>query len=421
MPFSPSDSRPVVVIGAGPHGLSAAAHLSALGFPTRAFGDPMSFWRDTMPPGMLLRSSPRASSIDDPGRKLTIGAWSSASGRELRYPIPPQDFIDYGSWFQQQAVPDLDRRQVASVKRTDSEFVVRLADGEIVLASRVVVAAGLSPFSYVPPVFSQLPDSLVSHTSTALDLESFARRRVVVVGGGQSATEGAALLHEAGAEVELLVRADSIFWLGSRGPASHASAAAIPAPAGPPPPPSFRARHGLHWRPAPTEVGGRVLSWVGAAPDVCRALPSGVRSTLSYSCVKPAAAHWLPDRLRSVTMTFGRAITAAREVAGGVSLQLDDDSERHADHVVLGTGYMMDVRRYPFLAPELAGAVRVAHGYPVLRRGLESSVDGLHFSGAPAYWSFGPTMRFVIGTAYTGPAIAQGISGRRFPAFRWAF
>jgi hypothetical protein len=52
---------------------------------------------------------------------------------------------------------------------------------------------------------------------------------------------------------------------------------------------------------------------------------------------------------------------------------------------------------------------------------LESSVAGLHFTGALAAESFGPVMRFVVGTAYTAPALTQGVLGRRRPLLRWAF
>src|SRR3954449_3340920 len=74
---------PVAIVGAGPHGLSAAAHLRHRGLEPVVFGDPMAFWRDQMPAGMLLRSSPRASSIADPERKLTIGSWAAAHGKPV--------------------------------------------------------------------------------------------------------------------------------------------------------------------------------------------------------------------------------------------------------------------------------------------------------------------------------------------------
>ena len=418
----------MVVIGAGPHGLAAVAHLHAAGIPARVFGEPLGFWRETMPAGMQLRSSPLASSIDDPAGALTLQAWGAATGRPVRKPVPLADFVAYGLWFQRRVAPDLDRRMVAAVERHGGELAVALEDGERLAARRVVVAAGLAPFAVVPQPFRDLPPPLRSHTSATADPTRFAGCSVAVVGGGQSALEDAALLREAGAEVELLVRAPRIFWLGPGGPAGHAWGTTVP-PAAParaadpaaPARPSFRIRHGLYWHAAPTEVGGRVTSWIGAAPDAFRLLPRRVRMRLADDAVKPAAAYWLRDRLREIPLTLGRAVVDARAQDGRVRLRLSDGSVRLVDHVLLGTGYGMDVRRYPFLAPELAAELRVVDGYPVLERGLESSVPGLHFLGAPAYGSFGPVMRFVVGTAYDAPALVQGICGRRWPPFRWAF
>ncbi len=431
---APTSDRPVVVIGAGPHGLAAVAHLRGAGVPVRAFGEPLAFWRETMPAGMWLRSAPRASSISDPADALTLARWGAEQDRKIDSIVPIGDFIEYGTWFQQRAAPDLDRRLVASVRRDAWGFAVTLADGEQISASRVVVAAGLAPFAYVPPLFAdmppadmppaEMPPALVSHACATPDLERFAGRAVAVIGAGQSALESAALLHEAGAEVEVIGRTPAIFWLGDWSPEESAAGdGSVPAVPSTPAPvsQSWRARHGIYWRPAPTDVGGRLTSWVGAAPDVVRHLPRPVRAPLTYHCIRPAGAYWLPERLRAVTITLGRSVARVSEREDRVALALDDGSSRTVDHVLLGTGYAIDVRRYPFLDPALAAQLRVVQGSPVLRRGLESSVPGLHFLGAPAAESFGPVMRFVVGTSYTAPALAQGILGSRRPLFRWAF
>ena len=89
--------------------------------------------------------------------------------------------------------------------------------------------------------------------------------------------------------------------------------------------------------------------------------------------------------------------------------------------MLLGTGYKIDVRRYPFLARELAAELKLADGYPVLGPGLESSVGGLHFMGAAAAHSFGPIMRFVAGTWYAAPAVAGRAAHRRQPPIRFSF
>jgi FAD-dependent urate hydroxylase len=453
MPSAPTADAPVAVIGAGPHGLAAVAHLRGAGVPTVAFGEPLGFWRETMPTGMLLRSPLRASSIDSPQDALSLDRWSEEHHRELAQNLPIADFIDYGLWFGERAVADLDRRLVERVGYERAGFVLTLPGGESLRAGRVVVAAGLGPFASLPPAFRGLPKTLVSHTSACAPMDTFAGRSVAVIGGGQSALEGAALLREGGASrVELIARAPAIYWL-NHGWIEVGEEQLLPPPKGPSGPPSWRARRGLYWHGAPTDVGGRITSWIGAAPDVVRHFPRSVRSPLTYHCIRPAGAPWLPDRLREVTLTLGRSVVSATpenatpervpgsttpegvprsdtpEGAPGstipegqrLTLRLDDGSERVVDHVLLGTGYDIDVTRYPFLDEEVISRLRVRDGYPLLGRGLESSLPGLHFLGAPAAESFGPTMRFVVGTAYTAPALTQYVLGQRRPFFRWAF
>ena len=171
-----------------------------------------------------------------------------------------EEFTDYGAWFQQRVVPDLDRRRVTEVRRGPAGFALGLDDGETVEASHVVVATGTAPFANRPEPLASLPPSLVSHSSDHATLAPFAGRRVAVIGGGQSALESAALLSEAGATVEVLVRADQINWLGDD---SRPSASAkrrridIPLP--------------------PTAVGGRLSGWIAAAPDAFRRVPASAK------------------------------------------------------------------------------------------------------------------------------------------------
>ncbi|MGV9318965.1 SidA/IucD/PvdA family monooxygenase [Streptomyces sp. NPDC003660] len=83
-------------------------------------------------------------------------------------------------------------------------------------ASSVVVASGMDGFAHVPrPLAPLVPEGLVSHASHHADLSGFAERAVVVVGAGQSAQESAALLHEAGADAQLLARVGAESFAGS--------------------------------------------------------------------------------------------------------------------------------------------------------------------------------------------------------------
>ena len=394
----------VAVIGAGPHGLAAVAHLRGAGVDVRCFGDPLGFWRHHMPDGMILRSPIRATHIADPKRELTIERFEQDTGRFLRRPsLLLEEFSDYGAWFQQKVAPDLDLRRVAEVCRGPAGFALRLDDGETLEASHVVVATGTAPFANRPEPFASLPPSLVSHSSDHETLASFAGKRVAVIGAGQSALESAALLNEAGAGVEVLVRAEQINWLPDDTQ------------------PSASARRRIDIPLPPTAVGGRLSGWIAAAPDGFRRLPPSLKPWVSQRCLRPAGSGWLRPRLDHVVYTFGASATAAQSHDGGVRLELDDGSERIVDHVLLGTGFAIDASRYPLLAADLAAEIQKSDGYPRLGPGLESSVDGLHFVGATAALSFGPVMRFVVGTWYAAPAVTLRILGRRQRPLRFSF
>jgi FAD-dependent urate hydroxylase len=393
----------VAVIGAGPYGLATAAHLRHAGVPVRTFGGVLEFWREQMPEGMRLRSRKRSTHISDPERKLTIDDYVAATGRTVTTPsLMLDEFLDYGAWFQQQAVPDVDPRKVRVLDRHEGRFGLELEDGERVTVDRVVVAAGLFPFGRRPEPFRSLPPALVSHSADVRDLSRFAQRKVLVVGGGQSALESAALLHEVGAEVEVAVRAPEIKWL---------------APENAPKQPGLRSRLPL----PPTDVGGFATGWTAALPDLFRLVPRRLKPVVSYRCIRPAGSAWLRPRLEDVPLGMGAIATGAQASNGGVSVHLADGGERVFDHVLLGTGYEIDVRSYPFLAPELAAAIDVKGGYPRLQTGFESSVSGLHFVGAPAAITFGPIMRFVVGTWYAAPSVTRRVLGRRQRPLQTAF
>ena len=383
----------VAIVGAGPYALSTAAFLLESGVDVRVFGEPMGFW-ETMPVGMYLRSFRSASSIADPARRLSLEKYEAAVGHRTGSPVPLQDFIAYGRWFQEQAVPNVDPRRVALIQRNSEGFLLTLDDGDDMQARRVIVAAGIAPFAWRPAQFTDFSPELVSHSSEHRVFDRFRGQRVLVIGGGQSALESAALLHEAGADVEVLVRSKGIQFL--RGERVYANAGLL--------------RDVLY---PPLGVGPPGLNVVMGTPSLYRMLPRELSAPLAQRAIRPAAAAWLRPRLADVKITSRRSATSAAAVDGRVHVHLDDGSLKVAEHVVLGTGYRVDVSRYAFLHESLVRATRTAKGYPVLTRSFESSVEGLYFLGAVSAASAGPGMRFVSHTGPAAIAVTQSVVGMR--------
>lgn len=381
----------VAIIGAGPYGLSAAAHLREIpGLETHIFGEPMSFWDRQMPTGMLLRSPWEGSHLSDPKRMFTLDAYKLASDNHLSAPVPLERFVKYGRWFQQQAAPDIDTRKVTCVKTDGAGFQIMLEDGDVWRSRRVIVAAGIASFAWLPPEFEALPDSLASHTCRHRDLGCFAGKKVMVIGSGQSALESAALLHESGAEVELVVRTPMVRWLWR-----HAWLHSCK--------PVARLLY------APADVGPAGISHLVEKPDWYRRFPRSVQNRLSKISIRPAGAAWLRRRLTDLPIRTGRRVVSAVPANEQVFVKLNDGSKCSANHILLGTGYRIDISRYGFLDKELLRSIRQVNGFPCLNAGFESSIPGIHFLGAPAAWSFGPLMRFVAGTDFAARTLARRI------------
>lgn len=385
----------VIVLGAGPYGLSATAHLrSVAGLDVRTFGDPMSFWDQNMPTGMLLRSNWTATQIASPSHSLTLEAYQEETGDRFSTPVPLDRFVNYGRWYQRHAVPDLDRRKISRVEPASGGFRITLEDGQELKSHRVVIAAGIGTFASRPVEFEEIPVALASHASEHRDFRRFKGSRLLVIGGGQSALESAALLHESGAEVEVVARTSRIHWLqGTLSKTLHHRLGGF-------------VKRLLY---APTDVGPAGISQLMARPPLVRKLPRALQDKLRKRCVRPAGARWLVERLRDVPLCLGRTVVSVNRAGDRVNVRLDDGTERTVDHVLLGTGYKVDVGKYPFLAPELLTAIERHNGYPILKEGLETSVPGLHILGAPAVRSLGPLMQFVSGTTYASQVLLQSI------------
>jgi FAD-dependent urate hydroxylase len=399
-----SQIQDVVVIGAGPYGLSTAAHLQAAGADPYVIGRSMSFWKNNMPGGMFLRSKSEASNIAAPQKYLSIAAYEKAIQRKIADPLPIEDFVAYGVWFQKQVAPNLDSRQVQQVSFKNGVFELSFDDGDKLHARSVVLALGIGPFLQRPEQFANISPELAPHSSQLKDFSPFRGKRIAVIGRGQSALESAALLQENGAQVQILTRDPALVFR----PFAWRKHIFRKLTSGPLLPLSYRII-------PPTDLGDVSTARKMANPDLFRRQTPEVQQQLLRACARPIGAYWLEPRLEGVQVRTGVSVRQAATSGTGLRLDLSDGATDNVDCVVCATGYRIDISKYRILDSSLHERVQqTADGYPVLDTSLQTSVPGLYMAGVIAEKTLGPTLRFVTGTSNAGPRLASAIIGNRF-------
>jgi thioredoxin reductase len=387
----------IAIIGAGPYGLSLAAHLRARNVEHRVAGDPMQFWIRHMPKGMLLKSEGFASTLYDPGADFSLRRFCKERGikyADVGLPVRLEDFCAYGLAFQQRFAPDVDNRAVTSIERTQAGFMLRFNDGESFTARRVVIATGLSHFEHIPPALTALPPNLLSHSSAHADCSRFKGRDVTVIGGGASATELSTLLHEAGASVRMVTRRQPVY-IHDRSPDER--------------PFIERIRRPL------TSIGtGWKAAFFTGLPLGFHRLPGRLKNRLTRGFLRPAGGWFLQGRFDHVPVLAGHPVKAA-ETAGGRAvlwLSAEDGGTQQIEtgHVIAATGYSADVRRVPFLSAGIRSQLALFNDAPALSSHFESSVPGLFFVGAAAAPCFGPYLRFACGAGFAARHLSNHLA-----------
>lgn len=390
----------VAIIGAGPYGLSLAAHLAARGVEHAVIGLPMAAWSTGMPKGMSLKSEGSASNLFDPDGASTLRRYCAEQRlpyADLGLPVALDTFIAYGLDFRRRHVPRVERELVVALERAGSGFTVQLLGGRTLTARRVVVAVGVIPFRHVPNALAHLPDALLSHSSAHHELDAFRGRDVTVVGGGSSAIDLAALLHEDGARVRMVTRHRQV---------QVHTQMRLPRPM------SDRVRY---------PMSGIGPSWRSlfytAAPFAFHHLAEARRLRIVKNHLGPAGGWFMAERIAKVPTVLGCALRAATARGSRVRLELTeaDGAVRAIEtgHVIAATGYRPDLRRLGFLGDDLRTRIASLQDAPILSSRFETNVPGLFMIGPVAANSFGPVMRFAVGAGFTARRLARHLAGRR--------
>jgi cation diffusion facilitator CzcD-associated flavoprotein CzcO len=385
-----------IIIGAGPYGLSIAAHLRQSGVPFRIFGRPMDTWVSHMPKGMMLKSDGFASDLYDPQGVLSLKKFCAERGipyADNGKPVLLETFCAYGLAFRERLVPDLEETNVTYVERLPRGFKVRLENGDVAEARRVVLAIGITHFENVPETLMHLPAQYFTHSARHQEVDTYRGQKVIVIGAGASALDMAGLMHDAGAEVELVSRKPEVSF--------HSA-----------PTPKKRSLWQRLTRPSSGLGPGLKSLFFAESPLAFHYLPGHLRIEAVQRALGPSGGYFIKNKVvGKVPLHLGYSPESAEVRDGKVHLTLRSvdgtTKEIVADHIVAGTGYRVNMDNLQFLSDEIRSAVQQTNGSPVLSSNFESSVPGLYFTGIAAANSFGPVMRFAFGAKFTAPRLTK--------------
>ena len=375
----------LLIIGAGPFGLALAAYAKDLGMDFVIAGRPMEFWKKNMPEGMYLRSASDWSL--DPTGKASIMNYLAKLGKtpEEVEPISRDFYLEYCQWFQEQHGIQSLPFYVTKLEKTNGHFTAELENGNVIEADQVVVAIGMGYFKNQPSeLTATLPKGRYSHTCDAVDFKGQKGKRVLILGGRQSAFEWAALLNDEGAaEVHLSHRHES---------------------------PKFTASD---WSWVSPMVDGMVSN-----PAWFRNLPQEEQTAITkrmWGEGRLKVEPWLEERvMKPNTHIHEKAgLASCIELSdGALEIKLDNGDSFDVDDVILATGYKVDVNQIPFINGSLLEGISARNGFPVLDENFQTSVKGLYFTSMPAGQDFGPFFGFTISVRASAKIIGNALAGK---------
>jgi cation diffusion facilitator CzcD-associated flavoprotein CzcO len=377
----------LLVIGAGPYGMATAAYAKYLGVPVTLVGKTLDFWKTNMPRGMFLRSGPDWHL--DARDAATFQAYVELRGltRAQIKPVPLDIFLDYASWFMGQYDLTPHPALVTRLTRSNAMYTATLDDGSQIHADKVVLSLGFAWFKHYPSeLVTQLPVGSYTHTCDVVDFEFFRGKRVLIVGGRQSAFEWAALIREKDArEIHVTHR--------------HAT-------------PKF-IEPDWSWVQPMVRRTLEDHGWWRRCSDVEK---DKIRQDF-WAVGRLTLEAWLGPRVQqpNVHIHENTTIVGSRPAADGTyEVLLDDHTTVNVHHIILATGYVPNMHNVAFLdRTTIVPEIQTVNGSPLLDTEFQTTLANLYVTGLAAVQDFGPFFGFTVGCPVAARIIGEAVAQSR--------
>ncbi len=366
-----NNSIDLIIIGAGPFGLSAASFANFHQIDYLVIGKPMAFWKENIPENMYLRSG-----TDwhlDPYGNYTIETFLKSRNKtpEDVKPLPLTIFLDYAEWFQEQQNINVLDKLILKLDYLGGEkkYLITLKDGKEIKAINVLIAIGFKFFKKLPVYLTKkLPAGSFTHTCDVVKFEKFKDKSVLIIGGHQSAYEWAALIVEAGAKTV----------------------------------------HISHRHEAP-EFAESNWSWIDPIMDQMVDNPEWYRTLNEKEQEEIERKFWIEDSQKLEPWLLPRidrenikiwplsnVVKCDESNSGQYKVHLDNGRRLEVDHIILATGYKVDINKIPFLSSgNILPKLNINEGFPDLDGYLQTSLPGLYMTSMIATKSFGRFFAYI--------------------------
>lgn len=373
----------LLIVGAGPFGLSMAAYAEYQNLDYLVIGKPMSFWKENMPKGMLLRSGCDWHLC--PQGIYTIDKFLET--KQLKpedvEPLSLDFYLSYTEWFQEQIKVQIQDSLVQRLDHSDNQFMATLDDGHTITANNVLLAIGFRYFKNVPTELEEIiPATRFSHTCDLVNFASLKGKRCLIIGGRQSAYEWAALINENGAA-------------------------------------TIHVSH-RHEMPKFTKSD---WAWVSPMMNTMTKNPGWFRNLPKQNREEIERRFWAEGRLKLEPWLWPRInkenikiwpssrVIACKELpTGELEVKLDVGERLTVDHIILATGYKVNMENVPLLAAgNVLSKLSMQEGSPVLDENFQSNIPGLFITSMAATREFGNFFAFTVSAVASAKIIGKAI------------